>query len=70
MDGILGRPLQQVLESLPAGQKPPAVQETAAPLRPGQERRAGGTARIVACREDRWIVARFWDEAPREKEDE
>lgn len=69
MNGVLGRPLQEALESLPSGQKPPVVVETAAPLRPGQERRAG-TTRIVACREGAWIVARFRDEAPREKEDQ
>ena len=70
MGGILGRPLQKALESLPPGHKPPAVRETAAPLRPGQQRRTGGTARVVACREGEWIVAYFGDEAPREKEDE
>ena len=53
---------------LPEGQKPPRVVETAAPVRHGPVRQ-DGTLRVIACREDEWIAARFLDDAPREKEE-
>ncbi len=68
MEQILGRPVAEALSSLPAGTPPPRVVETAAPRRPGQERREG-TLRVVACRGNVWIAARFLDGAPRKKEE-
>ncbi|MBR1584023.1 MAG: hypothetical protein IJ662_00605 [Clostridia bacterium] len=65
---ILGRPVKEALSSLPAGEARPAVVETAAPRRDGQTRR-DGTLRVLACREGVWIAARFYDGAPRRKED-
>ena len=67
-DLILGRPVRDALNALPAGAPRPTVLETAAPLRPGQERR-DGTARVVAVRGNVWIAARFWDGPPRKKEE-
>lgn len=68
MQRILGRPLSEALRTLPEGQKPPRVVETAAPVRNGPVRQ-DGTLRVIACREDEWIAARFFDDAPREKEE-
>ena len=68
MQSILGRPLGDALSSLPAGQTPPRIVETAAPARDGQKRREG-TLRVVACREGVWIVARFLDSLPGKKEE-
>lgn len=69
MEKLLGRPVKEALSSLPAGCAAPSrVIETAAPRRDGQFRR-DGTLRIVACRENIWIAARFLDQAPRDKED-
>ena len=68
MQDILGRPLGEALSSLPAGDKPPRVVETAAPRRDGQTRQEG-TLRVVACREGVWIAARFIDRAPERKDE-
>jgi len=68
MQRILGRPLSEALRMLPEGQKPPRVVETAAPVRNGPVRQEG-TLRVMACREDEWIVARFVDRQPRETEE-
>ena len=68
MHKILGRPVMEALAALPEGQKRPRVVETAAPVRNGQARQEG-TLRVIACREDEWIAARFLDDAPREKEE-
>lgn len=68
MTAILGRPVKEALSSLPAGETPPAVVETAAPRR-GDAPRREGTLRVIACRENQWIAARFLDALPREKED-
>ena len=66
MRNMLGRPLGEALSSLPAGETPPRVVETAAPRRDGQTRREG-TLRVVACREGVWIAARFLDFIPERK---
>jgi len=68
MQNMLGRPLEEALQSLPQGAKRPRVVETAAPARNGQARQEG-TLRVMACREDEWIVARFVDRQPRETEE-
>ena len=65
---ILGRPVGEALSSLPEGEERPRVVETAAPVRPGQERRQG-TLRVIACRGNVWIAARFLDGPPRKKEE-
>ena len=65
---ILGRPVREALSSLPEGAEPPRIVETAAPARPGQDKREG-TLRVVACRENEWIAARFHDGPPRKKEE-
>ena len=66
MRNMLGRPLGEALSSLPAGETPPRVVETAAPRRDWQTRREG-TLRVVACREGVWIAARFLDFIPERK---
>ena len=68
MDNVLGRPVREALFSLPAGETPPRIIETAAPRRDGQTRQEG-TLRVVACREGVWIAARFLDGAPRKREE-
>ena len=68
MDNVLGRPVREALSSLPEGAEAPRIIETAAPRRDGQPRKEG-TLRVVACRENTWIAARFLDGAPREKEE-
>ena len=68
MTNILGRPLGEALSSLSPEEAPPRVVETAAPRRDGQTRREG-TLRVVACRENEWIAARFLDGPPRKKEE-
>ena len=68
MRNMLGRPLQEALDSLPEGTPLPRITETAAPARNGQARQ-GGSVRVIACREDEWIVARFVDDQPREAEE-
>ena len=65
---ILGRPVAEALSSLPEGAPPPRVVETAAPRRDGTVRREG-TLRVIACRGDVWIAARFLDGAPRGREE-
>ena len=65
---ILGRPVAEALSRLPEGAEPPRVVETAAPVREGKPRR-DGTLRVVACRENEWIAARFLDGPPRKKEE-
>ena len=67
-DNILGRPVREALALLPQGAEPPRIVETAAPVREGQERREG-TLRVVACRGNEWIAARFLDGPPRRKEE-
>lgn len=67
MQNLLGRPLDEALKSLPDHQNAPPIIETAAPHKDGA--RQGGTLRVMNCRENEWIVARFFDGAPREKED-
>ena len=68
MRNILGRPLGEALSSLPAGETPPRVVETAAPRRDGQTRREGAL-RVIACREGVWIAARFLDAVPERKDE-
>jgi len=68
MQKWLGRPLEEALQSLVNGDEKPCVHITAAPARPGQAR-VDGTLRIIACRGNEWIVARFMDQAPKEKEE-
>ncbi|MBQ9264471.1 MAG: hypothetical protein IJ189_09770 [Clostridia bacterium] len=69
MQNVLGRPVKEALSSLPAGQTPPRIIETAAPRKDGQVR-STGTLRVVACREGVWIAARFYDQTPpQENED-
>ena len=68
MRNLLGRPLREALSENAPGETPVRIAETAAPLRAGQTAREG-TARIIACRPGEWIVARFQDGLPREKED-
>ena len=65
---ILGRSVREALALLPEGAKPPRIVETAAPARDGKPRR-DGTLRVVACRENEWIAARFQDGPPRKKEE-
>ena len=67
MQNMLGRPVQEALKSLPDNAIPPHIVETAAPHKDGA--RQGGTLRVIACRENEWIAARFYDGEPREKED-
>ena len=67
MQNMLGRPVEEALKSLPENAIRPRIIETAAPLKDGA--RQGGTLRVIACRENEWIAARFYDGAPREKED-
>ncbi len=64
----LGRPVREALALLPAGAEPPRIVETAAPVRDGKPRR-DGTLRVVACRGNEWIAARFRDGPPRKKEE-
>ena len=64
----LGRPVKEALSSLSADEKPPVIVETSAPMKNGQTR-GSGTLRVIACRENTWIAARFLDEPPRRKED-
>ena len=66
MRSIMGRPVREALSSLPEGETPPRVVETAAPRRDGQTRQEG-TLRVVACREGVWIAARFLDANPERK---
>jgi hypothetical protein len=68
MENVLGRPVKEALLSLPKDAPRPEIIETAAPRRDGQPRKEG-TLRVVACRENTWIAARFLDGAPREKEE-
>ena len=65
MRNILGLPLEEALSSLPADEV--TVVETAAPRK---ETRQEGTLRVVACRGDEWILARFLDREPRERKEE
>ena len=65
---VLGRPLWEALSSLPPEAEKPRLVETAAPKRDGGVR-LEGTPRVIACRENIWIAARFLDQAPRDKED-
>ena len=65
---ILGRPVEEALALLPEGTEPPRIVETAASVRNGTPRR-DGTLRVVACRENEWIAARFLDGPPRKKEE-
>lgn len=67
MQKILGRPLEEALASLPKEQTPPRILLTAAPKKDGA--RQEGRLRVIGCRENEWIAARFLDGAPREKED-
>ena len=66
---ILGRPVAEALSHLPLEEQEPRIVETAAPVRPGQERREG-TLRVICCRGNEWIAARFWDHAPRKHKKE
>ena len=68
MQNILGRPLGEALSSLPPDAEKPLVVETAAPRRDGKDR-AEATPRVVACRGNVWIAARFLDGPPKKKED-
>lgn len=68
MENVLGLPVKEALLSLPASQPPPRIVETAAPRRDGQTRREG-TLRVVACRKNVWIAARFLDGPPRTTEE-
>ena len=68
MDNVLGRPVREALSSLPAGAEAPRIIETAAPRRDGQTRQEG-TLRVVACRGNAWIAARFLDGTPRKSEE-
>ena len=65
---ILGRPVGEALSSLAPGQEAPRIVETAAPRRDGQSC-GEGTLRVVACRENVWIAARFLDGPPKKKEE-
>ena len=69
MRNILGLPLEEALSSLPKGTGTPRLAETAAPRRDGSCRQEG-TLRVVACRGDEWILARFLDREPRERKEE
>ena len=69
MQSLLGLPLEEALSSLPEGARRPTVIETAAPRRDGQKR-AGGTLRVLSCREGVWIAARFWDQDPAPQKEE
>ena len=68
MQNVLGRPVREALSALPAETPAPQIVETAAPRRDGQARQ-DGTLRVIACRENGWIAARFWDGEPKQKED-
>ncbi len=65
---ILGRPVTEALRGLPENAPQPRILETAAPVRSGQKRREG-TLRVVACRGNEWIAARFLDGLPQKKEE-
>ncbi len=65
---ILGRPVREALALLPGEAEPPRIVETAAPARKDARRR-DGTLRVVACRGNEWIAARFHDGPPRKKEE-
>ena len=68
MRSVLGRPLEEALSFLPAEAPKPRIIISAAPRRDGQTRQ-DGTLRVIACRKDTWIAARFFDQGPREKEE-
>ncbi len=66
MDNALGRPAEKALQAAPDREKIRIV-ETAAPQRNGETRREG-TLRVLCCRGNTWVAARFLDGAPRRKE--
>ena len=68
MDNALGRPVEKVLQAVPDRENIRVV-ETAAPQRNGETRREG-TLRVLRCRGNIWVAARFRDGAPRRKESE
>jgi hypothetical protein len=68
MENVLGLPAKEALLSLPNDAPEPRIIETAAPKR-DEAIRKEGTLRVVACRGNTWIAARFLDGAPREKEE-
>ena len=68
MKKYLGRSLQDALASLPPGANNPRVLITTAPARNGETRREGAL-RLVCCRGDTLIAARFSDQPPRRKEE-
>lgn len=67
MDKVLGRPVQDALKTVPQGTHIEVI-ETAAPVRNGEPRREG-TLRVIRCRGNTWVAARFPDGAPRRKEE-
>lgn len=68
MDNALGRPVEKALQAVPDREKIRVV-ETAAPQKNGETRREGAL-RVLRCRENIWVAARFRDGMPRRKESE
>jgi len=68
MPDLLGRSLEEALSSLPPGADRPRVLVTAAPKKNGEVRQ-NGTLRLICCRGDTWIAARFLDGPPQGKEE-
>ena len=69
MKDVLGLPLEEALSFLPEGASRPVIVETSAPKKDGNGR-TEGTLRVVTCRGNTWIAARFLDGAPREAEEQ
>ena len=69
MQSVMGLPLEEALSSLPEGAPRPQIIETAAPRRDGQAR-TEVTLRVLSCRGDTWIAARFLDREPRVQKEE
>ena len=68
MEKVLGRPAEKALRAAPESEHIEIV-ETAAPRRNGDTRREG-TLRVLCCRGNTWVAARFLDSAPRRKGNE
>lgn len=66
MENALGRPVEKALQAAPDRENIRVV-ETAAPQKNGETRREGAL-RVLRCRGNIWVVARFLDGAPQRKE--
>ena len=68
MEKVLGRPAEKALQAVPESEQI-KIAETAAPQRNGDTRREG-TLRVLRCRGNTWVAARFRDGAPQRKGNE